>query len=141
MILRMTMMKLLLATLLAGALCPQWAQTAPNALASVEQKAGFTLLFDGKTLDKWNALEGQKVWTVADGAIKSNARQGGGMLLTSDEFANFVLKAEFRAHPDIHSHILLRQPRPGSGGRGGGYELQIRDKDPAPRPDGSFLTA
>ena len=84
----------------------------------------------------------QKVWTVVDGAIKSNARQGAARILTKEEFANFVLKAEFRADPEIHAHILLRQPRPGAGGRGGaGYELQIRDKDPSPRPDGSFLTA
>jgi hypothetical protein len=136
-------MKLLLAMLLTGGLALQWAQSAaPNTLSPEEQKDGFVLLFDGKSLDQWDGRAGQTVWTVVDGAIKSNAKQGAGRILTKEEFANFVLKAEFRAHPDIHSHILLRQPRPGAGGRGGGgYELQIRDKDPAPRADGSFLTA
>jgi hypothetical protein len=135
-------MRLIILLLIAG-VSSQWAQngTSANALSSEEQKAGFILLFDGKSMDRWDA-DGQKVWSVADGAIKSNAKQGAGRILTKQEFPNFVLKAEFRAHPDIHAHILLRQPRPGSGGRGGaGYELQIRDKDPAPRADGSFLTA
>ena len=137
-------MRLLFAVLLTGAVSIHWAQKGipPNRLDPEEQKEGFVLLFDGKSMDKWDVRDDQKVWSVVDGAIKSNAKQGAGRVLTKEEFANFVLKAEFRAHPDIHCHILLRQPRPGAGGRGGaGYELQIRDKDPAPRADGSFLTA
>jgi hypothetical protein len=136
-------MKLLFVMLLSGAVSLQWAQreSLPNALSPGEQKEGFILLFDGKSLDKWDTGVDQKVWAIVDGAIKSNARQGAGRILTKEEFANFVLKAEFRADPDIHSHILLRQPWPGAGRGGAGYELQIRDKDPSPRPDGSFLTA
>jgi hypothetical protein len=137
-------MKLLFLMLLSGGMSLQWAQgeSVPNTLSPGEQKEGFVLLFDGKSMDKWDTGVDQKVWTIVNGAIKSNAKQGAGRILTKEEFPNFVLKAEFRADPDIHSHILLRQPRPGAGGRGGaGYELQIRDKDPAPRPDGSFLTA
>ena len=134
-------MRLLLTILLTGGLCFQWAQKAANVLTPEEQKQGFILLFDGKSLDQWEVRPGQKVWSVVDGAIKSDARQGGGMLLTKEEFPNVVLKAEFRAHPDIHSHIMLRQPRPGTGRQPAGYELQIRDRDPAPRPDGSYLTA
>jgi ketosteroid isomerase-like protein len=114
-------------------------ESRPNTLTPDEQKQGFVLLFDGNSLDRWDAGD-QKVWTVVDGAIRSNARQGAGRILTKEEFTNFILKAEFRADPEIHSHILLRQPRPGAKG-GAGYELQIRDKDPSPRPDGSFLTA
>jgi hypothetical protein len=135
-------MKLLLVALLSGSAFLQFAQgqPVPNALSPGEQKEGFILLFDGKSLDKWDAGPDQRVWTVGEGSIKSNARQGAGRILTQEEFANFVLKAEFRADPQIHAHILLRQPRPGARG-GAGYELQIRDKDPSPRPDGSFLTA
>src|SRR6476619_4780152 len=105
-------MKLLFVMLLSGAVSLQWAQreSLPNALSPDEQKEGFVLLFDGKSMDKWTTGVDQKVWTIVDGAIKSNARQGAGRILSKEEFANFVLKAEFRADPEIHFHILLRQP-------------------------------
>jgi hypothetical protein len=142
------------------ALCVGWAQNelVPNTLTAEEQKEGFQLLFDGKSMEKWEAPLAQDVWALADGAIRSNSRAataGRTMLLTKEDFDNFVLKAEFRAPADIHAHIFLRQPRrrprpAGEGGAGAatktgpaeppGYELQIRDKDPAPLKDGSFLT-
>jgi hypothetical protein len=120
-----------------------------NTLTAQEQKEGFELLFDGKSLSKFKVSPEQaKAWRVVDGAIKTDAQVGGGTILTNEEFTDFVLKAEFRAHPDINSGIMLRNPHPqfaadGSRVRGGGrgYELQIRDKDPGNYTGGSFLTA
>ncbi len=118
---------------------------APNTLTPEEQKEGFVLLFDGKTLDQFDVTpELAKSWHVEHGAIKTNAKVGGGTMLTKEDYANFVLKAEFRAHPGINSGIMLRnrRRRPPSGTRGPrGYELQIRDKDPGNYTGGSFLTA
>ncbi len=123
---------------------------APNTLTPEEQKEGFVLLFDGKTLDKFDATpQLAKSLHVVDGAIKTNAKVGGGTMLTKEDYANFVLKAEFRAHPDINSGIMLRNRRRRSpngtrkkgGGGARGYELQIRDKDPGNYTGGSFLTA
>jgi len=142
------------------ALCVGWAQneSIPNTLTKEEQNEGFQLLFDGKSMEKWEVSSARAVWAIADGAIKSNSRAasaGATMLLTKEDFDNFVLKAEFRAPADIHAHIFLRQPRrrPRPVGEGGasagakreaaeppGYELQIRDKDTVPLKDGSFLT-
>src|SRR5580704_9136215 len=87
-------------------------------------------------MSKFDVPEGQKIWSVVDGAIKSNPRAGAGKLLSKEDFANFILKAEFRADPDIHAHILLRKGR----GKSGGYELQIKDKDPKQTAHG-YLTA
>ena len=112
------------------------AAPAPNTLTSAETNDGFQLLFDGKSMSKFEAPEGQKVWSVVNGSIKSNSNAGAGNLLTKEDFANFILKAEFRADPDIHAHILLRKGR----GRSGGYELQIKDKDPKQTAHG-YLTA
>jgi 3-keto-disaccharide hydrolase len=56
--------------------------------------------------------------------------------LTKEDFANFVLKAEFRAHPAVNSALMLRQGRP----QPAGYELQIRDKLLTDRTGGSYLT-
>ena len=124
---------------------------SPKLLTPQEQKEGWMLLFDGKTLDKWNVTpELAKVWKVVDGAIKADLTGDGGTMLTKDTFDNFALKVEFRAHPDINSGIMLRNPPPrpatppgknrhlASGGPG--YELQIRDRNPGNYSSGDFLT-
>ena len=123
-----------------------WAQNGArmgghaNTLTSQEQQEGWILLFDGKSLDKWNVTPAlAKVWKVADGSIKADLSDAGGTLLTKDTFDNFVLKVEFRAHPDINSGIILRSPAPGQK-ETPGYELQIRDRNPGNYSSGDFLT-
>jgi hypothetical protein len=151
-------MKRMLVTAMTVCVCASaWAQTdhrsggQPNTLTSQEKKDGWMLLFDGKTLDQWNVTpQLAKVWMVTDGAIKSDAKGGGGTMLSKEEFANFELKAEFRAHPDINSGIILRSPPPRSAPAPGenptpipggpGYELQIRDRNPGNYSAGDFLT-
>ena len=120
-----------------------WAQNgeggAANTLTAQEQRDGWILLFDGKTLDKWNVTPAlAKVWKVSDGAIKADLSDAGGTMLTKDTFDNFVLKVEVRAHPDINSGIILRSPAPGD--KPAGYELQIRDRNPGNYSSGDFLT-
>ena len=153
-------MKRILAPLLALSLCIGLAQekkggkgsggAAPNTLTTEEQQQGFQLLFDGRSLDKFDVAPGQeKIFLVVDGAIKTDSQGAGGTLLTKENYANFILKAEFRANPDVNSGLMLRNPRPGppaaagakkGAGGGQGYELQIRDKDPGNYSGGSFLT-
>ncbi len=123
----------------------------PNTLTSQEQQEGWILLFDGKSLDKWNVTPAlAKVFKVVDGAIKADLSDAGGTLLSKDTFDNFVLKVEFRAHPDINSGIILRSPpprtpaapgeKPTPAPGGPGYELQIRDRNPGNYSSGDFLT-
>lgn len=139
-------MKRWLAVAATVCLCTStWAQSQSNVLTSEEKKQGWILLFDGKTLDQFNVTpQLAKVWHVVDGAIKSDAKGGGGTMYTKQEFSNFQLKAEFRAHPDINSGIILRQPpAPPAGEKpagGPGYELQIRDRNPGNYSAGDFLT-
>ena len=84
-----------------------------NALTAQEQQEGWILLFDGRSLDKWNVTPAlAKVFKVGEGAIKLDLSDAGGTMLTKDTFDNFVLKVEFRAHPDINSGIILRSPAP-----------------------------
>jgi hypothetical protein len=122
---------------------------APNTLTAEEEAQGFQLLFDGKSLTAFDVGPSEKRWTVVNGAIKTDSTQGGGRISTKEEFANFVLKTEFRADPHIHAHLWLRRGSTrratvaspaavaSAGGRaagttsgGGGYELQIKDADP-----------
>jgi hypothetical protein len=144
-------MKQILVTFLVLGLCVGWSQEkggkrgksgALNTLTAEEQQQGFELLFDGKNLDRFDVAPGQeKIFHIVDGAIKTDSSGAGGTLLTKEDFANFILKAEFRADPNVNSGLMLRNPRPKPVGAGGqGYELQIRDKDPGNYSGGSFLT-
>ena len=110
---------------------------APNTLSAAEQKDGFELLFDGKTLDKFIVPVDQvKVWRVVNGVIRNEQAAPGATILTKEDFGNFVVRAEFRAHPAVNSALMLRQGRP----QPAGYELQIRDKLLTDRTGGSYLT-
>lgn len=109
----------------------------PNTLTAAEQKDGFELLFDGKTLDKFIVpAEQVKVWRVVNGVIRNEQAAPGATILTKEDFGNFVIRAEFRAHPGVNSALMLRQGRP----QPAGYELQIRDKVLTDRTGGEFLT-
>lgn len=108
-----------------------------NTLTAAERKDGFELLFDGKTLDKFIVPDDQvKVWRVVNGVIRNEQTAPGATILTKEDFANFVIRAEFRAHPGVNSALMLRQGRP----QPAGYELQIRDKVLTDRTGGEFLT-
>ena len=51
----------------------------PNTLTAQEQQQGWILLFDGKTLDKFDVTpELAKVWKVVDGTIKADLSDAGG---------------------------------------------------------------
>src|SRR5688500_2308339 len=60
------------------------AETALNTLTEAEKKAGWVLLFDGKSLDSWRNYKKQTIsdkWQVKDGAIVL-AGKGGGDIVT-----------------------------------------------------------
>jgi hypothetical protein len=110
---------------------------APNTLTAAEQKDGFELLFDGKSLDKFIVPADQvKVWRVVNGVIRNEQAAPGATIVTKEDFGNFVIRAEFRAHPQVNSALMLRQGRP----QPAGYELQIRDKVLTDRTGGEYLT-
>jgi Domain of Unknown Function (DUF1080) len=111
--------------------------SAPNTLTASERKDGFELLFDGRSLARFVVPPDQeKVWRVVNGVIRNEQAMPGATLLTKEDFGDFLLRAEFRAHPRVNSAIMLRQGRP----QPAGYELQIRDKVLTDRTGGSFLT-
>jgi hypothetical protein len=116
---------------------PLTGQGTMNTLTAAEQKEGFELLFDGKTLDKFIVPAAQeKVWRVVNGVIRNEQANPGATILTKEDFDNFTIKAEFRAHPNVNSALMLRQGRP----QPAGYELQIRDKVLTDRTGGEYLT-
>jgi len=98
---------------------------APNALTPKEVQDGWMLLFDGETLFGWTPEGGTK-WRVAGGAIVADAGESG-WLRSDSQFADFILRVEFRTRKDGNSGIFLRSAKEGRPHETG-YELQIWDK-------------
>ena len=103
---------------------PLGAQQAPtNTLSPSESKAGWTLLFDGRTLSGMSP-NGDADWKVEDGTI--TASKGSGFLITPKPYTNFELKADFWADKSVNSGIFIRCAE-GTPGAMACYEVNIFD--------------
>src|SRR6478672_4291816 len=111
---------------------------APRPLTDAELADGWIALFDGETLFGWKA-HSKADWQVKNGAIFVSGGERG-LLCTSVEFDNYVLKADFRAAKNTNSGIFLRTPeRIGMNDiTTKCYELNIAPPD-NPFPTGSFV--
>ncbi len=98
------------------------------ALVAQQAEAGFTALFDGKTLNGWQVVRPRgDGYGVKDGMIYC-AKGGGGNLLTDKEYSNFVLRFEFKMPAEGSNNGLgIRAPREGDAAYQG-IELQIIDE-------------
>jgi len=89
-------------------------------------EAGFESLLNGKDLSGWWAKDGQiESWQFADGMLSCIA-EGGGWLSTEQEYANFILRLEWRVPKDGNSGVGLRFPKEGNPAHDG-MEIQILD--------------
>src|ERR1019366_8977073 len=89
-------------------------------------EAGFTPLFDGKTLNGWKLVGSHGPgYVVQDNKIVCPA-EGGGNLFTEKEFGNFVLRFEFVLTAGANSGIGIRAPYQG-GAAYQSMEIQILD--------------
>ena len=137
----MTIRRLLALVLLLGLTAQAWAQTpaaAPQPLTAAELADGWISLFDGKTLFGWKA-HSKADWAVKDGAIRVSSGEKG-LLCTSVEFDNYVLKCDFRAAKNTNSGLFLRTAAvPGMDDiKTKCYELNIAPPD-NPFPTGGFV--
>lgn len=121
-------MRYLLALLLVGFWgSAQAVAQAPNTLTPQEQKEGWTLLFDGKTLNGWENHGDTNPWKIENGAIVTDGTPA--WLGTAGEFGDFVLRLDFRTAANANSGIFLRSAKQGEP-ETTGYELQIWDFPP-----------
>jgi hypothetical protein len=109
------------------------------AVSASGAEPGFVSLFDGKTLTGWQ-LVGQKGsgYGVENGLLVCPA-DGGGNLFTVKEYANFVLRFEFRLFDGSNNGIGIRAPLAGDAAYAG-MEIQILD-DGAARYQGKLKPA
>ena len=108
-------------------------ETADNILTPEEIAEGWELLFDGTSLEKWRAFRGEEVppgWVVQEGTLffdGEGAGEGYGDLTTSEEFADFELKLEWKISPGGNSGILYRVSEDQEQEFHSGPEMQILD--------------
>lgn len=102
--------------------------TPTYTLSADEKKAGFEVLFDGHSLDKW---QGNTVnYTPDNGTIYVTANYGGsGNLYTKKKYSDFVYRFEFCfVTPGVNNGVGIRT-NIGTDAAYDGMEIQILDHD------------
>ncbi|MCX6137805.1 MAG: DUF1080 domain-containing protein [Ignavibacteriales bacterium] len=109
-----------------------------NMLTAAEKKAGWILLFDGKTSDGWRSPRSdnfpEKGWDIKDGMLCVQALGGGesaagGDIITTKKYKNFELLVDFKITENANSGIKYFVDPDLNKGSGSaiGCEFQILD--------------
>ncbi len=97
-------------------------------LSPEEEKEGFEVLFDGRSLEKWQG--NKKNYTPEGGNISVTAAYGGsGNLYTNKKYSDFVFRFDFCfAQPGMNNGIGVRT-NIGTDAAYDGMEIQVLDHD------------
>ena len=99
-----------------------------NSLLRGKDPEGFVKVFNGKDLTGWaGAVEN---YEVRDGSIVCKPEKGG-TLYTTDEYADFVVRLDFKLPPGGNNGLAIRYPGTGDGAYTGMCELQVLDTEDA----------
>lgn len=103
-----------------------------NILTGAEKKAGWKLLFDGRTTEGWRRYRGEGMpasWKVVNGSLVSMPRQGEttGDIVTLERFENFELSLEWKMAPGGNSGLMYRVTEEMKNPWESGPEYQILD--------------
>ena len=121
-----------------------------NTLTKKEIADGWISLYDGETLFGWRKVGGGK-WKSQNGTLMAEAGTDG-RIVTKTEFANFILKLQYRISGNGNSGVFIRLKPKAKNLGADGYEMQIWDKDkknltgslygvaPAEHPGGKLVT-
>ena len=133
----------LLATACASGPTPQpkTLLETPNALTQAEQRAGWRLLFDGRTTKGWRGYMMDSMpsgWKVVDGVLARVSPAAD--IIYNEKFRNFELLVDWKIAPDGNSGIFYRAIEGPGAIYYSGPEMQVLDDKG--HPDGkSLLTA
>ena len=101
--------------------------------ASLRAQEGFTLLFNGKDLSGWvygQRADGTENRTgkgyQVEGGVLFTTKEDGGNLFTAKEYADFVLRFEFKLTENANNGIGIRAPLQGDAAYVG-MEIQVLD--------------
>jgi hypothetical protein len=108
-----------------------------NTLTDAEKKAGWKLLFDGKSLDGWHNFKSKTVkpgWQVKDGALVCADPKNAGDLCTNDQFDWFELQLDYNITHAGNSGIIYHITDKGGAVWATGPEFQLEDNEAAADP-------
>ena len=86
-----------------------FAFTSNKAAGQANNTAGWTTLFDGKSLNGFNTA-GDANWRLMDGLVQAD--KGTGFLVTKNSYTDFQLKVEFWVDDDANSGVFIRCENP-----------------------------
>jgi len=118
--------------------------TIPNTLTPQEIKAGWKLLWDGKTTNGWRGADKSefpaKGWTIHNGILTVNESGGGesrngGDIITDKEYGDFELSLEFRLTKGANSGIKYFVKEGLNKGVGSAIGLEYQLLDDKNHPD------
>ena len=115
-----------------------WMQLS-SQMALAKDSAGFMSLFDGKTMSGWTLIGKRGAGYIVEDGVLICPVNGGGNLFTVKEYANFVLRFEFRTEEGGNNGVGIRAPLEGDAAYAG-MEIQILD-DQAPIYKGKLKPA
>jgi hypothetical protein len=110
-----------------------------NKLSAEEEKAGFKLLFDGKSTDGWRGYKMKEMpsgWKVINGVLTrvtggagGKGAGGGDDIITKDQYADFELRLEWRVAKGVNSGILYRAIEDAATSWHVAPEMQVLDNE------------
>ncbi|WP_083500252.1 3-keto-disaccharide hydrolase [Sphingomonas endophytica] len=115
-----------------------------NRLSDAERRAGWKLLWDGRTNAGWTSAKGTrfpaKGWTMADGLLTVEGSDGaesanGGDIVTTRDYRDFELSVDFRLTEGANSGIKYFVDPALSKGAGSAIGLEYQLLDDARHPD------
>jgi hypothetical protein len=103
------------------------ARAADNELTEQEKKDGWILMFDGKSVKHWvSQNKPMPAKQAQDGAI--NVLDQGAYVAHYDrKFSDFDFVCDYKFDKTTNSGLFFRISKPGDGGIGRGFEIQVLD--------------
>ena len=116
-----------------------------NRLSPAETRAGWKLLFDGRTGNGWRSAKGgsfpAKGWAIRDGMLSveksggAESTNGGDIVTARSDYRNFELSVDFRLTPGANSGIKYFVDTKLLKGEGSAIGLEYQLLDDARHPD------
>jgi hypothetical protein len=104
-----------------------------NTLTPAERKAGWELLFDGKTTKGWHNYKAKGVgegWQAKDGVLGIVDVEKAGDIVTDQKFSWFELQLDYNLGPGQNSGIMFWVTEEGKTTWQSGPEVQLYDHPP-----------
>jgi hypothetical protein len=106
-------------------------QNKDNTLSAAEKKAGYTLLFDGKTTNGWRAYNNKPSdgWEIVNGELhcKETGVQNRADLTTMEQYGDFELSIDWKVAKGANSGIVYRVVEGNRASYETGPEYQLID--------------